>query len=465
MSTLITEEIRLRQLLQKYDKPGPRYTSYPTAPQFNPAFGAEEFADEIAWTNLPGTSSDISLYVHFPFCDTLCYFCGCTMLVSNNRARIKKYIEYLKREIDIYASLISPRRRVAQMHWGGGTPTHLTPDEIADIAAYIRARFYFRDNAEISVEVDPREMTYEHVRALHDSGFNRASIGVQDFDPAVQKAVNRIQPEEITRQVTEWCRDLGMTSINMDMIYGLPMQTATSFEKTLDTLLTFSPDRVAVYNFAYVPWLKPHHQLIDPKTLPSPETKLNILLMTIGKMKEAGYTYIGMDHFAKETDELAIAQQTHTLHRSFQGYTTKAGCDLYGFGMSAISCLRNVYAQNAKTLDGYYAAIDKGNLATEAGYRLKRDDHIRGSAILKLMCELELWKGEFEQTHGIVFDKYFADALKNLEPLVQDGLIVHRPYALLVTPEGRLLLRNIAMCFDAYLSAPKESAPMYSQTV
>ncbi|HET7153685.1 MAG TPA: oxygen-independent coproporphyrinogen III oxidase, partial [Candidatus Kapabacteria bacterium] len=375
MQYSISDDQSLRDLLRKYDKPGPRYTSYPTAPMFNPAFGAEQLINEIAWTNLPGTSSDLSLYVHFPFCDTLCYFCGCTMLVSNNRERIKQYLEYLKREIDMQAAFLSPRRRVAQMHWGGGTPTHLTPDEIADIAAYIRARFYFREDAEVSVEIDPRALSREHVAALSDSGFNRASVGVQDFNPAVQKAINRVQPEEITRHATEWCRELGFTSVNMDMIYGLPLQTAQSFDQTLNTLLSFSPDRVAAYNFAYVPWLKPHQQLIDAKALPSPEDKLNILLKTVEKMTDAGYEYIGMDHFAKETDELAVAQRTHTLHRSFQGYTTKPGCDLYGFGMSAISSLRNVYAQNAKTLGGYYAALDKGELPTEAGYRMNNDDH------------------------------------------------------------------------------------------
>ncbi|MDE3057838.1 MAG: oxygen-independent coproporphyrinogen III oxidase, partial [Bacteroidota bacterium] len=324
------------EILRKYDRPGPRYTSYPTAPVFTPSFGPKEYREEIVLSNAAEESSDLSLYFHFPFCDTLCYFCGCTMLVTHSRDRIREYNAYLKKEIDFVAPLISKKRKVIQLHWGGGTPSYLDPDEIRDMGNYIRERFNYADDIEAGVEIDPRGLTFEHMQALRASGFSRVSMGVQDFELKVQNAVNRVQPEEITRDAVTWSRQLGFKSINLDLIYGLPLQTFASFEKTVDTVVNIAPERIAVFNYAHVPWLKPHQKLIHHEDLPAPETKLHIFKMATEKLLDAGYWNIGMDHFAKQTDELAIAQRNKTLYRNFQGYSTKAGCDLYGFGMSAI---------------------------------------------------------------------------------------------------------------------------------
>jgi len=453
------------KLLSKYDRPGPRYTSYPTAPVFTPAFRAAEYLNEILHTNTSENRSDLSLYFHFPFCDTLCYFCGCTMLITHNRDRIRQYNSYLKKEIDMISPNIAPTRKVAQLHWGGGTPSYLDPDEIMDIGSYIQERFSFAPDIEAGVEIDPRGLTFEHMHALRQCGFNRVSMGVQDFNPQVQKAVNRIQPEEITRDAVNWSRSLGFSSINIDMIYGLPLQTIDSFEESLDKVIDISPDRIAVFNYAHVPWLKPHQKLIRQEDLPSPEMKLEILKMTIEKLTGAGYWYIGMDHFARETDEIVLAQHNGTLYRNFQGYSTKAGCDLYGFGMSAISHFKDIYAQNEKKLPEYYAALDAGTLPTHVGYRMTQDDHIRKEVIMRIMCDMELTKADIEKQFGIDFDEYFSDALKQLEQFVPDGLVTLSPEKILVNGLGRLIIRNIAMCFDAHLERMMREKPIFSRTV
>jgi oxygen-independent coproporphyrinogen-3 oxidase len=452
-------------LLKKYDRPGPRYTSYPTAPLFQPTFTAADLAGEIRATNVPGTSSDLSLYFHFPFCDTLCYFCGCTMLVTRDRGRIEEYLRYLKKEMAFVAPLIAPDRRVTQLHWGGGTPTHLSPEEIRDIAATIRSSFRFAPDAECSVEIDPRELDRAHLEALSAAGFNRMSMGVQDFEHEVQAAVNRIQPESVSRQVYDWARELGFASINIDLMYGLPHQTRASFERTIRGVLTYRPDRIAVFNYAHVPWLKPHQKLIQQADLPSPEEKLDILKMTIELLTSSGYEYIGMDHFARPDDELARAREERTLYRNFQGYSTKAGADLYGFGMSSISHFTNIYAQNTKTLSEYYKALDAGTLATHVGYRMTEDDHIRKHVITRLMCDLELDIPAVEKKFGIVFDNHFAVARAALVPLEEDGLIESSASRITVIGPGRLLLRNIAMSFDAYVERMGKERPVFSRTV
>jgi oxygen-independent coproporphyrinogen-3 oxidase len=453
------------ELLKKYDRPGPRYTSYPPAPAFSKDFGPDDYKDAIIENNRENPTNVLSLYFHIPFCDTLCYFCGCNMLVTHNRATIRKYLDYLKREVEMVCEFLSSGRKVTQLHWGGGTPSYLNPDEIKELGDFINERFEFVDDPEVGVEIDPRGLTYEHMKAFREVGFNRISMGVQDFDPRVQKAVNRIQPEEITRQAIDWARELGFKSINLDLIYGLPFQTVESFEKTLDKVIELSPERLAVFNFAYVPWLKPHQRVIKKEDLPTPDVKLKILKMTIEKLTEAGYVYIGMDHFAKPDDELAIAQREKTLYRNFQGYSTRAGADLYAFGMSAISQFQNIYAQNYKELKDYYSRIDEGKFPTAVGYRMSQDDIIRKHVIMRLMCDMELTKSEVEEKFNIKFDDYFADSIQKLNEFVEDGLVELSGDKIKVSLMGRLVIRNIAMCFDAYIDKMMKEKPIFSRTV
>ena len=311
---------------KKYDKPGPRYTSYPTAPQFNEQFTHAEFVDEIVKTNYGKNLPDLSLYFHIPYCDTLCFFCGCNMLVTRNRERIDEYIKYVQKEIDLMRTYLLPDRKVAQHHWGGGTPTHLKPEEIHKLASYINQSFEFTDNPENSCEIDPRELTKEHLEALRNNGFNRISMGVQDFNEQVQKAVNRIQPEDLTRKVVNWVRELKFQSINLDLIYGLPFQTSKSFSDTVEKIIDISPDRIALFNYAHVPWMKKHMALIHEEDLPKPEEKLEILKMSIEKLTSAGYEFIGMDHFAKPDDELSVAMREKKLYQKFPGIQHKCRC-------------------------------------------------------------------------------------------------------------------------------------------
>lgn len=452
-------------LLKKYDRPGPRYTSYPTAPLFNESFTATDYRQAIADTNFPDVRSDISLYFHFPFCDTLCYFCGCTMMVTRDRERIEEYLRYLRKEIDLVAPLIASGRRVTQLHWGGGTPTHLTPDQLLEIAEYIKGAFRLDTEAEMSVEIDPRELTRQHLAVLRHVGFNRLSMGIQDFDAKVQNAVNRVQSQDLIPTVHGWATSLGFKSINFDLIYGLPFQTITSFRKTVFEVLKYQPDRIAVFNYAHVPWLKPHQRLIHTEDLPTANQKLEILKMTIEELTSHGYVYIGMDHFAQPQDELTRAQREKSLYRNFQGYSTRSGADLYGFGMSAISHFGDVYAQNFKTLKEYYRALDAHTLPTHVGYRMTEDDRIRKHVIMRLMCDLEIDKGTVERQFGIEFDEYFEGSILELQQFVEDGLVTLAPSHIRINGAGRLLLRNIAMCFDAYLGAMQKEKPVFSRTV
>ncbi len=451
-------------LIKKYDRPGPRYTSYPTAPHFNESFSSESYLDEIVKTNRIKNKRDLSLYFHIPFCDTLCYFCGCNMLISRNRDRINKYTDYLKNEIDLLRSFLAPDRKVSQLHWGGGTPTHLNPDEIKDLTGYINKNFNFKEDAEKGSEIDPRELTYDHLAALREGGFNRISMGVQDFNEKVQKAVNRIQPEDMTREVVGWVRSLNFDSINLDLMYGLPFQSVKTFEKTLDTMINISPDRIALFNYAHVPWLKKHMELIKKEDLPSPEEKLNILKLSIEKLTDAGYIFIGMDHFAKPEDELSIALHEKKLYRNFQGYSTHSGSDLYAMGITGISQLERVYAQNYKTEKEYFTALDDGKLPTAKGYLLTDDDLLRREVIMRLMCDFELDFSAIEKQFGINFEEYFAYGLENLQKFIDDDLLKISQRKITVTEMGRLLIRNIAMNFDGYIER-KEDTTRYSRTV
>lgn len=451
-------------MIRKYDKPGPRYTSYPTAPHFNESFTHEHYMDEIVRTNYGENLSDLSLYFHMPYCDTLCYFCGCNMIITRNRSRVGEYIDYMKKEIDLLRSYINSGRKVKQLHWGGGTPTHLTPDEIQNIASYIHESFTVAEDSENSCEIDPRGLTREHLNALRRNGFNRISMGVQDFNEKVQRAVNRIQPEDLTRQVVDWVKELGFVSLNLDLIYGLPFQTVESFSDTVDKIIALSPDRIAVFNYAHVPWMKKHMALIHAEDIPPAEIKLEILKMTIEKLTSAGYVFIGMDHFAKPNDELAIALREKKLYRNFQGYSTRAGLDLYAFGITAISQLSNIYTQNFKTEKEYYSAIDNERLPVAKGYKLNDDDHIRRHVIMKLMCDFELDKKAVESLFSLNFDEYFSYGLANLNSFIDDGLVTIEGDKIIVTENGKLLIRNIAMNFDGYIER-KEDTGRYSKTV
>ncbi|MGI8638829.1 MAG: oxygen-independent coproporphyrinogen III oxidase [Pyrinomonadaceae bacterium] len=452
-------------VLKKFNQPGPRYTSYPTAPLFSPEFTAEDFENEIVNTNSEANSSDLSLYFHFPFCESLCYFCGCNMMVSRDRRLIREYNEYLKKEIDLITPIISKRRKVSQMHWGGGTPSYLFPEEIRDIGAFIKSKFDFAEDIEASVEIDPRGLTFEHMQAFREIGFNRTSFGVQDFNLQVQEAINRVQSEEITRQTVEWARELGFKSVNLDLIYGLPFQTINSFAETVEKIIDISPNRIAVFNYAHVPWLKKHQNIIPSEALPSPDERLNIFKMTIEKLMSAGYEYIGLDHFAKPDDELSIAQKNNTLYRNFQGYSTKAGCDVYAFGLSAISQFQNIYAQNLKNLKDYYKRVDEGLPATNIGYRMTADDHIRKETIMQLMCHLEIDKRDIEAKFGIDFEKYFADDIKKLDVFIAENLLQNNAEKIKIIGSGILIIRNVAMCFDAYLEKMMKEKPVFSKTV
>ncbi len=451
-------------LIKKYDKPGPRYTSYPTAPHFHDRFTHTDFQDEIEKTNQVEDAPDLSLYFHIPFCDTLCYFCGCNMILSKNRERIGTYLGYLKKEIDRISAQLRKNRQVVQLHWGGGTPTSLKPDEIADLGRYIHQRFDIRENTEAGCEIDPRGLTRNHLEALKSCGFNRISMGVQDFNDTVQKAVNRIQPESVTRNVVDWSREIGFHSLNLDLMYGLPFQTEDTFEKTIDAVIDIFPDRIALFNFAYVPWMKKHQKAIKEDTLPAAEQKLSVFKMAAEKLTSAGYVFIGMDHFAKPDDELARAQKEKRLYRNFQGYSTHAGTDLYAMGITSISQFGRIYAQNIKDEKSYFGALEKGLLPTAIGVHLNDDDLLRREVIIRLMCNFELDFLEIEDKFNIEFERYFKWGLDNLKEMIADELVLIKGRKILVTDMGRFMIRNIVMNFDGYMER-KEDTAKYSRTV
>ena len=444
------------ELLRRYDKPGPRYTSYPTAPQFSPGFGEDALRAVIAESNGDPIPRRLSLYVHVPYCMSPCFYCGCNRIITRDTARSRPYIDRLKREIGMIAPLFAGDREVIQLHFGGGTPNFFEPAQLREIVDEMRRRFRFSDapDRDISIELDPRFIRPDGVAALAMAGFNRASLGVQDFNPAVQEAVNRIQSVEETQAVIEACREHGFHSVNVDLIYGLPKQTLEGFAETLDTVIRLRPDRLAVYSYAHLPELfKPQRQL-DAHALPDADTKIALLRLAIEKLSAAGYVYIGMDHFALPDDELALAQARGSLHRNFMGYTTHADSDLIGFGVSSISHVGESFSQNPRTLPEWEIAIDEGRLPVWRGIEMSEDDSLRADVIQQIMCHGRIEKARFERRYDIDFDAYFEDAIARMAPLVADGLVRLEPDVIEATPRGRWLLRNIAMCFDAYLARP-----------
>lgn len=451
------------ELLRKYCKAGPRYTSYPTAPYFHHSFGPAQWEDELRASQDRGR--DLSLYVHIPFCDTLCYYCGCNMIATKDYGKAESYLTVLFREIDRVVALTNTTRKVRQLHWGGGTPTYLKPADMRCLYEHLAYRFTLADDAEIGCEMDPRELTREHVSTLRQCGFNRVSLGVQDLDDRVQQAVNRVQPETLIRAVYGWVREEGFASVNFDLMIGLPHQTPASFEQTLDKVIDMAPDRFAVFNYAHVPWMKKHQKLIVEETLPQLEQRLALQKLTLEKLTAAGYVYIGMDHFARPDDELVKAQRTKTLYRNFQGYTTHKDCDILAFGVSAISQTEEVYAQNVKMLSTYRDRVNGGSLPVERGLRITHEDRLRRAAITQIMCDLELNKVAFGAAWGVDFDRYFAQGLEELKEMEDDGLVVLTPGRIRVTEAGRMFLRNIAMVFDAYLHQQAADMPRYSRTI
>ena len=455
-------------LLRRYDRPGPRYTSYPTAPQFHPGFGENELREAAAASNGDPIPRRLSLYVHVPFCTSPCFYCGCNRIITRDKARGDAYLVRLYREIALTAQLFDRDREVIQLHFGGGTPNFLSPAQLGEVVETLRSQFRFSNAADrdISIELDPRFVDADDIAALAMIGFNRASFGVQDFDPAVQEAVNRIQSVEQTRAVIDACRANGFRSVNVDLIYGLPNQAPEGFARTLDTVAQMRPDRVAVYGYAHMPHLfKPQKQL-DASLLPSGETKLALLQLAIEKLTAAGYLYIGMDHFALPDDELALAQARGGLHRNFMGYTTHADSDLVGLGVSAISHIGDSFSQNPRDLPSWQAALDDGRLPVFRGMRLGEDDQLRADLIQSLMCQGEIPVAALERRYAIDFAEYFATALDRLAPLAEDGLVRVEEQRIAVTARGRLLLRNIAMCFDRYLEQPATvETPRFSRTV
>jgi oxygen-independent coproporphyrinogen-3 oxidase len=401
--------------------------------------------------------------VHLPFCKTLCWYCGCNTVITKKQSDSATYLSYLEAEFDIVSTLLGPARTVTQIHLGGGTPTFLLPSELYALGEMIRSRFQIAREVEAGVEIDPRRLTLDHVIALRQAGMNRASIGVQDFNPDVQRAINRIQPFEQTQKVVAWLRDQGFRSIAVDLIYGLPQQTLELFDKTLEQVLSLEPDRLAVFSYAHVPWIKPAQKILEWSSLPDARTKLEILKLTVERLTKSGYVYIGMDHFAKSNDELVRAQRTRGLQRNFQGYSTCAGTDIYGFGVSAISQTQDMYWQNEKDLSRYYLALDEGRLPLASGYVLSADDRIRQRVIMRLMCDFQLDFDVLSSELSIDFRTYFRREIAGLSDLEAEGLLVSTHRGLVITDPGRLLIRNVAMRFDAHLC--ETSAPVYSRTI
>jgi oxygen-independent coproporphyrinogen-3 oxidase len=451
-------------LLHKYNVPGPRYTSYPPAPSWSDAIGPADYERFLEESNAAPGPAPLSLYFHLPFCEKLCYFCGCTVVITGkNHATEDPYLAVIEREIRWLSKRVAPERPVVQLHLGGGTPTYFSPAHLERLIGTIRESFRFGENAEVGVEIDPRVTTPRHLEILWNGGFNRLSMGVQDFDPTVQKAINRIQPEPATRALVEAARTLGFSSVNMDLIYGLPYQTPASFRRTIDQILSISPDRLAVYSYANVPWMKKHQRVLEPH-LPTEREKFEIFRTALERFTESGYEYIGMDHFARPDDELSRARIDRTLWRNFQGYTTKEGTDLLGIGMSAIGSVGPAYVQNERDLNAYSRALEAGGAATMRGFRLTDDDRLRSRTIQNLLCHGVIVKREIEAEFGILFDETFGDAIETLSGCREDGLVELSAGEIRATPLGRIFLRNLAMPFDAYL--PKEGQkPMFSRTL
>ena len=452
------------ELLKRFDVSGPRYTSYPTADRLIEAFDASTYADWLRKRFMAGSPRPVSLYFHIPFCESICYYCGCNKVITKDHGRSARYVKYLLKEMELARALLSGSRSVVQMHWGGGTPNFLDEREMQDLVDGIRSHFTLEPRGEFSIELDPRTVKEGNVERLARLGFNRVSLGVQDFDPVVQKAINRIQSEAQTLGVMHAAREAGFRSINVDLIYGLPKQNVIGFNRTLERVVEAGPDRIALYNYAHLPTVFKPQRRIAEADLPSPDAKLQLLSLAIRRLSAAGYVYIGMDHFAKPGDDLAVAQRQGRLHRNFQGYSTHADTDLIAFGISAISQVGPTYSQNVKTLDEYYFQLDQGVLPVMRGIELTADDLLRRALIQSLMCHFEVPIQSLEVAHLIDFRKYFAAELADLAPLEECGLVQLSDEYLSVTPLGRYFIRNICMVFDRYLREGRERA-RYSKAV
>jgi oxygen-independent coproporphyrinogen-3 oxidase len=458
----------LETLIRRYDRPGPRYTSYPTAVEFHEGFDSTEYRERLkaAATN---ATEPLSLYVHIPFCQERCAYCGCAVIATRKRDVAETYLEYVAREIRMLSSALGGRRRIVQYHWGGGTPTYLDSEQLVRLDAAVRRCFDIDPDAECAIEIDPRVTSRHQIELLRRLGFNRVSFGVQDFTEAVQEAIRRRQREDDTRALYRFARDARFDSINFDLVYGLPRQTLETFRRTLAAVTDMRPDRIAVYSYAHVPWLRPNQKLIDAAQLPDANAKRALLGMAIDAFSAAGYVPIGMDHFALPDDDLAIAARQRRLHRNFMGYTTRPAPDAVGVGVSAIGDVGSAFAQNHKTLARYYQAIDAGTFPIERGYALTPDDRLRRHVITELMCNFHVTRAAVEQRFGINFGAYFANELRQLgaaDGPVADGLVTIDDDALAVTPRGRLFVRNVCMTFDRYVASHQEQArPVFSRTI
>ncbi len=468
MRDLIGASSSTLALLERYDRPGPRYTSYPTAVEFHEGVGDQQYRERLALVDAEA-HQPLSLYAHLPFCEARCAFCGCNVIITRHREVAAGYLDALDQEIDLLAAALPRRRTVSQMHWGGGTPTYLEPDQLARVFDRIDRHFTFTPDAELGIEIDPRVTTVAHLRRLRDLGFNRLSMGVQDFAAEVQQVIHREQSYELTRDLIGEARAAGFTSVNVDLIYGLPLQTVESFRRTLDLTASLRPDRVAAYSFAFVPWMLAHMRVLAKEELPSARLKLELLALTIDAFVCAGYRQIGMDHFALPTDDLGQAVERGDLHRNFMGYTVQKTPDMVAVGVSGIGEVHGAFVQNTKKLPVYYAAVAAGRFAVARGYELLPDDLIRRQVIAGLMCNFRVDIGPLETQFGIEFSRYFAAELQELtaaESPATDGLVTVTDKSIEVTPLGRLFVRNVCMVFDRYLRARTEgSKPVFSRTV
>ena len=458
-----TVEIDLA-LIRRLEKNAPRYTSYPTADRFVEAFNADVYRAWVAKRAIGNYPRPLSLYFHLPFCNSGCHFCACNKIVTQDRSLAEKYVEYLIRELEIQAALFGNNRRVDQLHWGGGTPTFLAHEQLRALMTAIRKNFDLAENGEYAIEVDPRSVSEGTVALLAELGFNRISLGVQDFDSQVQAAVNRVQSVEETLAVVDCARSHGFKSINIDLIYGLPRQTVIGFSHTLDIVLEARPQRLALYSYAHMPTLFKSQRCIDENELPAAVQRLDIFKLAIRRLTEAGYVYIGMDHFALPDDDMALAQRQGRLHRNFQGYSTHADCDLVGFGISAIGKIGASYSQNVRTLEEYYDTLDSGDLPILRGVELSTDDLVRRAVIHALMCQFEIAIESIELAYIIDFWEYFRDEIVDLRVLEQEGLLRLTRDWLSVTPKGRILIRSICMVFDKYLRLRNEHS-RYSNVI
>ncbi len=452
------------EVLRNFGHNGPRYTSYPTADRFVEAFDEGSYRNWLSKRGLGGIGRPLSLYVHLPFCDTICFYCACNKIVTRDRGRAARYLKYLEREAELVSASLDGDRRLCQLHWGGGTPTFLPPDMLRELMAIISRHFKLVPEGEYSIEIDPRSVEPGTIALLAELGMNRISVGVQDFDPAVQQAVNRIQSEASTRAVVEEARASGIRSVNMDLIYGLPKQNVVGFNRTIDRVLDIAPDRIALYSYAHLPHMfKPQRRILDAD-MPTPDVKLQMLSLAIRRLGEAGFVYIGMDHFARPDDELAVAQRQGRLHRNFQGYSTHAECDLVALGVTAIGSVGPTYVQNVRTLEDYYDRLDRGVLPVMRGIELTADDVLRRTVIQSLMCHGAVSIEGIELGHLIDFRTYFQAELDELAPFVDQGLVTIDDEWIAVTPRGRLLVRAVCMVFDRYLRQQQRTAS-YSKVI